>query len=601
MGKASKKKKIKKTTEPKSSTSEKACSKSNLFSRTFIHLILIVIVGFLSYSNTFRVPFQFDEVFFISENPIVKDISYFLEPSKVANLGKQYFHFKNRYIGYLTFALNYKIHGLDVIGYHIVNFFIHIINALLVYLLVITTLKTPFFVTSTAKKYSKHIAFLSSLLFVSHPVQTEAVTYIYQRLASLAALFYLLSLVMYIKWRLINQNSEHRTQSTEGKTNKIFNLKSVFWHLGSVTSAILAMKTKENAFTLPIVITLFEFFFFTGRVKVRILRLTPFIMTLFIIPLTLLGTDKPTGKIIDDIGVATKRFSGISRFDYLLTQFRVIVTYIRILFFPANQNLDYSYPKFNSFIDLQVFLSFIFLSFILAFALYLFYRSRFTTPDLRIISFGIFWFFITLSVESSVLPISIVINEYRVYLPSAGFFVAIMSGIFLLFEDIKCRKIRTIALLSLLVVISVLSYTTYTRNAIWESKISLWEDVIKKAPRNIRAHNNLGNAYLAKGFIDKAIEHYLVALNLKPDYVEAHNNLGTAYSSKGFTDKAIEHYLVALNLKPDYAEAHINLGLIYIERKRIDKARKEFQMALQTNPDMDKARQYLELINKTLH
>ncbi len=106
-------------------------------------MVLIALLGLVAYSNTFDTSFQWDENEFIFENPIVKDIAYFLEPSSAAGLN-QYYALKGRYVGYLTFALNYKMHGSDVTGYHIVNVTIHILNALLVYWLVVLTFRTPF-------------------------------------------------------------------------------------------------------------------------------------------------------------------------------------------------------------------------------------------------------------------------------------------------------------------------------------------------------------------------------------------------------------------------------------------------------------------------
>ncbi|MBI5408914.1 MAG: hypothetical protein HZA14_06075, partial [Nitrospirae bacterium] len=156
--------------------------------RRGVHFLLIITLGLLAYSNTFNVPFQWDEYDYITQNPIVKDASYFIHPSKAQGL-RQYDSLINRFIGYLTFALNYKIHGLSVTGYHIVNIAIHLINAFLVYFLVILTFKTPNLKESSLKEKSPYIALFSALIFVSHPVQTEAVTYIFQRLASLTALF----------------------------------------------------------------------------------------------------------------------------------------------------------------------------------------------------------------------------------------------------------------------------------------------------------------------------------------------------------------------------------------------------------------------------
>ncbi|MBI4824045.1 MAG: hypothetical protein HY805_07445 [Nitrospirae bacterium] len=127
---------------------------SVLVSKPIIHLCLIALIGILSYSNTFNSPFQWDEKSFIAKNPIVKDLSYFLEPSKAKGF-EYYGAFKGRFIGYLTFALNYKLHGLDVTGYHVFNISIHILNAMLVYFLVALTFRTPYLSNPPSSPFNK--------------------------------------------------------------------------------------------------------------------------------------------------------------------------------------------------------------------------------------------------------------------------------------------------------------------------------------------------------------------------------------------------------------------------------------------------------------
>ncbi|MDP2168390.1 MAG: tetratricopeptide repeat protein [Thermodesulfovibrionales bacterium] len=575
--------------------------------KTPFHLVLIALLGLLAYSNTFDVPFQWDDKYLIEQNPIIKDLNYFSEPSRAEGL-EGFEALKGRYIGYLTFALNYKLHGLDVRGYHIVNILIHIINSLLVYFLVVLTFRTPY-LNNPSFLNNPLIALFSALLFVSHPIQTEAVTYIFQRLASLCAFFYLLSLLLYIKSRLTEDRAE----------------KYVFYAL-SLLSAVFAMKTKENAFTLPLVITLYELFFFKGPVTKRMLGLVPLLLTMLIIPLTLIGINKPVGEVISGINPSLG-YEGIERWDYLLTQFRVIVTYIRLLFLPINQNIDYDYPIFHSFFTPEVFLSFLFLLSVFGSALYLFYRSKFK-PDLRLISFGVFWFFITLSVESSIIPIPMVINEYRVYLPSAGAFWALVTGIALFYERKKSGKIWLV--IALCLTIFILAYAAYSRNNLWGRRVTLWEDVVGHSPKKHRVHFNLAQAYGSEGMPDKAIEHFQIAINLNPHYEEAHSCLGAVYLSrglpdkaighlelavkqkpedaeahyylanayyrKGITDKAVEHYLRVISIEPEHDSARFNLALIYLQSGDTGKSREEFEAVLRINPAHPQAKRFLDYI-----
>jgi hypothetical protein len=205
-------------------------------------------------------------------------------------------------------------------------------------------------ITSKLRGYSQLIALFTALLFACHPLQTQAVTYIWQRVSSLSTMLYVLSLAAYVKWRLKQYNKPVSVPSG------IFNIKSISLYLISIISAIFAMKTKETAFMLPVMVTLYEFMFFQGKIRKRVLHLIPFLLTMLIIPLTLINIDKPLGDLIRE----TKGFTTLSREAYFFTSFRVIVTYIRLLFLPINQNLDYDYPTYSSFFNIEVFYRFCF-------------------------------------------------------------------------------------------------------------------------------------------------------------------------------------------------------------------------------------------------
>src|SRR3990170_4816488 len=179
--------------------------------RLVIPVILIILSALLTYSNTFTSPFHFDDVSQIVEYQRIRDLSKFSDYEGV------------RYIGELSFALNYHFSGLNVFGYHLVNIVIHIINSILVWWLVILTFRTPVMERINTNPQLKYfIAITASLLFVSHPIQTQAVTYIVQRFASLATLFYLLSLTLYIKAKLqtiqVEAKDENKFFSTLAST-----------------------------------------------------------------------------------------------------------------------------------------------------------------------------------------------------------------------------------------------------------------------------------------------------------------------------------------------------------------------------------------------
>jgi tetratricopeptide (TPR) repeat protein len=571
--------------------------KKSLLQKTFTHLILIVILCLIAYSNTFESSFHFDDLSVIVGNPIIKDIQYFTSPSK-ASIFTEYIGYdtlRSRYIGYLTFALNYSIHGLDTTGYHIINLLIHVCTSLLVYLLIHLTFQTPFLLNSKVRDYSQPIALFTALLFACHPVQTQAVTYIWQRVSSLSTMLYVLSCVTYIKWRLRQFNKP------VSETIGFFNIKSIALYLISIISAIFAMKTKETAFMLPVMVTLYEFIFFQGKTRKRILYLIPLLLTILIIPLTLINIDKPLGDLIGDISDETKGVTTLSREAYLLTSFRVVVTYIRLLFLPINQNLDYDYPTYYSFFNIEVVISFLFLLLIFGTGIFLLYRYRHTASHVRLISFGIFWFFINLLLESSVIPLNNVIYEHRMYLPSIGGILAFSASLFILAEKLNARwKVIGSAVAGMMaIIVIILTGTTYARNSVWKDELTLWQDVVNNSPNKARGHNNLGDAYKNIGMIEKAKEQYQIAIKLSPGAFIAHNNLGNLYNAKGLMDKSIEHYHIAISINPNYKIAYNNLGNAYYSQGLYDEAIINYIKAIKIYPYYSKAHNGLGNVYKS--
>jgi tetratricopeptide (TPR) repeat protein len=548
------------------------------FRRPVFHLVLIALMGLFVYSNTFDVPFQFDDTEFVADNPIIKDIGYYISPSKANSLkywgNTDILRFlKTRPVSYLSLWANHRLGGLDVTGYHVVNTTVHVINALLVYLIVMLTFRTSFLKGSAIGKRSGFIALFSGLLFAVHPLQTEAVIYILQRCVVLDSMFCLLSMVFYIKFRLRTSNP-----SLEGEG---LSSSSLLLYFAALLSCVLAMKTKESAFTLPVAIALYEFMFFNATFKKRVLFLAPLLFTMLIIPLEYisLSSDAELATALDS---ASRSKGAPPRIDYLFTQFRAIAGYIGLILFPVGQTVDHDQQVYNSFLEPQVFLSFLFLLGIFGFSIYLFYRSRFTDYSLRLCTFGIFWFFLALSVESSVFPIGEMMVEYRVYPSSAGVHIALASGIFLLISRIRNKAP---AFASLVLIIIVLSSATYARSYVWEDNFTLWKDAVEKSPNKARPHNNLGVAYMANGRMEEAIEHYKAALKSDPSFAESHFNLGSVSQAKGMTEEAIEYYKAALKCDPGFTEIYPFLGKAYMEKGVTEEAEEQFRVALRLNPN----------------
>ncbi|MFQ5672707.1 MAG: tetratricopeptide repeat protein [Nitrospinales bacterium] len=413
-------------------------------------------------------------------------------------------------------------------------------------------------------------ALLIALIFVGHPIQTQAVTYITQRFALLSAFFYLAAMVFYLKF-ILNRTAEE----TRPKASTCYAL--------SLVSAVVAMFCKQNAFTLPFAIVLVECFFGASSSKhdrARLWRLAPFLLTLAIIPTAiLLGGDFDQRKIL---GLEEGR---PSRSQYFFTQFSVLTTYLRLLFFPINQNLDYDYPVSFGLFEWPTIGCFLLLVGIFVLGVQLFKTHR---P----VSFGILFFFLAFSVESSFISLDNVIYEHRLYLPSVGFFIALMFGFFHVVGKPAIFKL-TGFFLGLLVVIFVIG--TYHRNQVWKDEVTLWADVAAKSPGKGRAHYNLGLALALRGTVGPAVMEYNRALTIDPKNVEARLNLGVAYLQMNFPEKAVEQYRLALALRPDYADAYYNLGVAYAQLEKKDKAAAYYRKTLSIDPGYAKAHNNLSV------
>jgi len=474
--------------------------------------------------------------------------------------------FPNRPVGVVTFYLNYYFHGLDVWGYHLVNLVIHLVNAFLVWWLVWMTLSTPAMRETEISRHKTVAAFLAGLLFVTHPLATQSVTYIIQRFASLATLFYLLSLALFVSGKLWQGD------------------RKVSWLLFScaVLSALLGMRTKEIVFTLPFAIILYDFCFLKispWRWKWRDESLlVAFAIMLVFIYWTLGSVSLKTFHPVEPgQGYAYP----ISAKEYFFTQFNVILTYLRLLVVPINQNLDYDYPIAATFFQFRTIAGFSALLLLFAAGILLFKKYR-------LVAFGIFWFFLTLSVESSIMPISQnVIFEHRTYLPSVGFFIAVTGVVFNFF---KGRYLKA-AVVVLLIAASLNAVLTYQRNKIWKNEYTLWTDCFQKSPNKERSNENFGFALYNLGRFEEALYYYNRAVRISPNYAGAYNNRGTAYAGLGKYEAAIESYDTAIRLKPDDPVYYFNKAMAYRDLGRYQKAIEILNQAIQ------KKSNYIEAYN----
>lgn len=574
-----------------------------------LRLLLIVTAALVAYSNTFNVPFIFDDTPNISNNPAVTNLDA---------AGFEAALHSRRAFGLLTFQLNYFLSADKVFSYHLVNILIHIFAALLVYGMIALLLKTPYWRRCSADaEVDLPLPFFAALLFVVHPMQTQAVTYIVQRFASLATLLYVAAVVCYLKGRTCRQES------------KFSPIKAFGWFALMLLSGLLAVYTKEIAYTLPIALVVVELLFFDVS-RSRILKLSLAAVAVFTaIMAKLMSSGVQLTEIISRLDDATKVQTIISRGDYLLTQLRVICTYLRLLLLPVNQSIDHNYSLSHSLLEWRVFLAFLLLMATVLLAVYLVSISGNNNPHFRLIAFGISWFFLTISIESSILPIIDLIFEHRVYLPSIGFFLAIVVLVLRFGWSRRGQLPRQRTVAALLLISMLLTMATWKRNLVWADEVTLWQDAVAKNPYSSRAWNNLGGVLITRKDGEGALRALLRSVELDPSRADAmnnvgialdlmgayrdrfnrtremfkdpravqgetvnrwlgdvYNNLGLAYELTGNLPRAAENYRNAIGYYPGLGLAYYNLGIVSAAMKDYAKYSEQLQILMMFNPPL---------------
>jgi len=295
-------------------------------------------------------------------------------------------------------------------------------------------------------------------------------------------------------------------------------------------------------------------------------KIVPFLLLLLVIPITWLlsGSEKI---------LAPRSATSNSPLQYLLTEFRAMWTYIRLAFLPFHQNLDYDYPLSKSIFEASTLFSFLSLTLVLA-------AARWMFSTCRLVSFGIFWFFLTLLPESSLFPLADVVFEHRLYLPMAGFSIFLVSSVYYFWGEKNIKMM----VMALTIIVACNSILTYQRNKIWKDDITLWSDVVQKSPHKTRGFNNLGVEHIHRGEIIQAISDFNHAIDVDPGYASAYNNRAGIYDKWGNFTQSLADYNTAIKIAPRYAEAYYNRGTTYAERGLFTQAMSDYNKAIDIDP-----------------
>jgi len=500
--------------------------------------------GAAAYANSLGGAFVYDDWRWIESNPAIRHLDV---AALVADT--------SRPVWKLSLALNYAAGGLDVTGYHLVNVSIHLLAGLALFGVVHRTLLAP----RQADRYARHasaLAFAVALLWLVHPLQTQAVTYVVQRAESGMGLCYLATLYFAMRaagdrWRTL-------------------------FSAAAVGSCAVGMGVKEVMFTAPILVWLHDRTFLAGS-ALGALRGRPLfyaaLAATWLVPLFLIGT----GALFEG-EFARPDLARPSPLEYARSQPAVVLHYLRLAVWPHPLVFSYGWPVSDAAASVLPTLA---LGAIAAAGGWALWRNR---P----IGFLAAWFFGILAPTSSIQPIQDLAFEHRMYLSLAAVVALAVAGAYELLRRADLLRARPVA--ALLASIALASgAATARRNLDYRDEVTLWRTVVKEVPEHAVAHYNLGTLLRADGRGAEAIASLRRAVEIDAGLAVAHNNLGNALLESGDRAAAIRHYRAAVEADSGHAEAHVNLGGALVRAGDFAAAARHYRLALVARPDLAKA------------
>jgi tetratricopeptide (TPR) repeat protein len=499
-----------------------------------ILILFLCIVG--AYYECLPYPFlNLDDPYYINDNPYIRDLGWkgiykiFSQP-----VVDNYFPLQ-----ILSYALDYQIWHLQPFGYRLHNVVLHVLNAILVFLL----LKKIFSNT--------WVSFLAALLFGLHPVNVESVTWVAERKNVLSMALMLSSFLSYLYYL----EEQRRTRKIE-------------FYLVCLFLFFFALLAKVSAVVLPILFLLFDLSF-QKRKKWEIVRdKIPFFALAFLFSVLTIWIYHDGKYLVGYHGSPYRTF---------LVMINVFVEYIIYLIMPVYLDHYYWTLTPQSIFERQVLLSLTAIFLIALLAWQSFRRDR-------IFFFWLGWFFISLLPVLNIVPITILRADRYMYLPAIGFFYLVSLGLW----KINQREYRPfflpVFLFCSLLIVGAYASLTIERNKLWKDPVIFWKESLRKFPQSAVASKYIGGIYWARGKNDLAISYFREGLRENPYEVALLNGLANVYIDKKDTGKAEELLLQAIRIDPGDSNLYTSLGVVYFQKGKMERARSYFQKALDLDP-----------------
>ncbi|MFH0969810.1 MAG: tetratricopeptide repeat protein [Patescibacteria group bacterium] len=512
-------------------------------------VLILIAIGFIIYCNTFFNQFFWDDFDSIVNNQYIRSWSNFpkfFSQNLTAGAGTINNYWRPLLL--ISFAADYSIGKISPFIYHLQSTFWHILSAILIFLIFSKILKNNF------------ISFLTSLLFLIHPLQTEATTYVAGRADPMHSALMLLSFLFFLK-------------SIE--IPRIFNKK----YLLSILFFILALLVKERAIIFPSLIVLYFITLCPEKIKNNLKRKFKIVLPFFLVSFLYFILRIKFIHFNETFDFGQRNNIGAENLLHqLFAYFKGIWVYTGLIFWPARLYMEKSIGISKTFFDFQTILGFliIILSFI---------ATIYSFKNKKIIAFGLIWFYATLSPSLHIYPIQGLLYEHWLYFPLIGIFFIFSSLIHSLINQTKNENIKKIILFLVLMSALSLGIRTMIRNRDWDNPTRFYEKNISLGGYSARVYTNLGMAYSENKKEEEALAYYQKSIELSPYNYQTWYDMGNSYSSLKEKDKAIDSYTKAIEVNPYFFPSYYNQAAIYIDQKQVKEAIDILNKALEKDPD----------------
>ena len=501
---------------------------------SLIPILLIFLAAIAVYANSINGDFFWDDTSGIVDNVYVHEPgSYFLNFfSESLFAGAKQFGFYWRPMVLTVFSIEWHLWFLWAPGYHAVNIFFHALSGILVFFL---------FKKIFARKT---LALLSALVFITHPLQTEAIAYISGLADPLGSVFMLLAVLTYLK---SEENEDERR----------------LYRLLSYLLIIFALFTKESSIILPALMFLCDLFmrpmekFSAKELLARIKMIAPF----FGIVMLYIAARVSLLNFIPSSGTA---FTWLSLHERIFTFFHVFVSYISLIFMPVHLHMERILRAEHSLFEPVVLLG----GFLILFLIVLFFTEFKRRP---IVSFSIAWFFIILAPNSSIfMPTTALLSEHWLYLGLPAFFFALF---FLLDEFFRKNGVGYVVTIPLLLItFGTFGMLSFERNKDWSDALTIFTATVRESPRSERAHLNLSREYFIRKEYEKAREHLQLSIEINPSS-SAYYALALIDAHYDNKEEEIKNMERSVSLDPVGSPAFSYFFNTYLKEREYEKAR----------------------------